>query len=76
LTGSVFPALSTAKNSMVLVCVSCPGTTRLRAALTAITHHVDDYADRARRPRPRVKPDPNVHKLAVKDRPADAPRCG
>jgi hypothetical protein len=41
----------------------------LRAALAAITRHVDDYADRARLPRRRVKLDTNVHKLATKDAP-------
>jgi hypothetical protein len=40
----------------------------LRAALAAITRHVDDYADRARLPRRRVKLDTNVHKLTTKDR--------
>ena len=45
----------------------------LRAALAAITRHVDDYADRtrlpARVPSPRrVKLDPNVRKLATRDR--------
>jgi len=37
----------------------------LRAALAAITRHVDDYADRARLPR-RVKLDTNVYKLTTK----------
>ena len=39
----------------------------LRAALTAITRHVDDYAARARLPR-RVKLDTDVKNPATKDR--------
>jgi hypothetical protein len=39
----------------------------LRAALAAITRHVDDYANRAPFSR-RVKLDTNVHKLTTKDR--------
>jgi hypothetical protein len=40
----------------------------LRAALAAITQHVDDYATRARLPRAAWKLDTNVHNLATKDR--------
>jgi len=39
----------------------------LRAALEAITRHVNDYASRARLPA-RVKLDTNVHKPTTKDR--------
>ena len=40
----------------------------LRTALSAITRHVDDYANRARLPLRCVKLDTNVHKLTPKDR--------